>query len=114
MIDSELVGVGAEMAPGLADLPVVPQASGEGEQPEPDPGAEAGQGAGAVALEAELALAGPKHRLDPLAHSPEGAEARLLVLAVGAKERGPAIGHPALKFLAGKALVGDDRVAVER
>jgi hypothetical protein len=42
MLDSELVGVGAELAAGLADLPVVPEAGGEGEQPHPDAGAGAG------------------------------------------------------------------------
>src|SRR5918999_4378423 len=70
MVDSELVGVGGEVAAGVADLPVVPEAGGEGEQAHPDAGAEAGQGAGAVAFEPELALAGPEDRFDALADVP--------------------------------------------
>jgi hypothetical protein len=86
MVDSELVGIGGEVAAGLADLPVVPEAGGEGEQPHPDPGAEAGKGASAVALQPELALAGPEHRFDALADESQGAEAGLLVAAVGSQK----------------------------
>ena len=39
-----------------------------------------------MALEAELALAGPEHRLDPLAHRSKPAEATRLVLSVGAQK----------------------------
>src|SRR5918996_2175581 len=87
MLDSELVGVGGEVAAGVADLPVVPEAGREGEQPHADAGAEAGQGAAAVALQSELPFAGPEDRLDALADVAERAEARLLVAAVGAQER---------------------------
>jgi hypothetical protein len=41
-----------------------------------------------VALEAELSLAGPKDRFDPLAHAPERSELERLVLAIGTKELG--------------------------
>jgi hypothetical protein len=37
-----------------------------------------------------------------------------LVLAIGTKELGSAIGHPALELGAGEALVGDDGEAGER
>src|SRR5205809_1024632 len=70
--------------------------------------------AGAVALEAELSLAGPKDRFDPLAHAPERSKLERLVLAIGTKELGSAIGHPALELGAGEALVGDDGEAGER
>src|SRR5215211_743895 len=113
MVDSELVGIGGEVPPGLAKLPVMPKASGEGEQAGADPGAETRQGASPVALEPELTLAGPKHRFDPLPNPAEGAKARLLVLSVRPQEGGAAVGHPALELGAGKALVGDDRVAIE-
>src|SRR5918994_6089681 len=83
MVDSELVGIGGEVAPRLADLPVVPEAGGEGEQAHTNAGAEPAQSAGAVALESELALAGPEHRFDALADEPERAKAGLLVTAVG-------------------------------
>ena len=66
------------MPAGLADLPVVPKAGGESEKADANASAEAGQGPGSVALESELALAGPEHRLDPLADPAEGAKARSL------------------------------------
>jgi len=53
-----------------------------------------------------LALAGPKDRLDPLAHGAERAEARLLVLAVGPQEGSAALGHEGLEVAAGEALIG--------
>src|SRR5207253_2909013 len=86
----------------------VEHATGEGEEPQPDAGAQARECAGAVALEAELSLAGPKDRFDPLAHAPERSELERLVLAIGTKELGSAIGHPALELGAGEPLVGDD------
>src|SRR5918999_287421 len=114
MVDSELVGVGGEVAAGVADLPVVPEAGGEGEQAHPDAGAEAGQGAGAVAFEPELALAGPEDRFDALADVPERAEAGLLVAPVGAQQARSLRGDEALEVVAGEALVGDDRVTGQR
>src|SRR6266536_5301113 len=113
MVDSELVGIGAEAATGLADLGVVPKAGREGEEAKPDPGAEPRRAPRPVALEPELALAGPKHRLDPLANAAQRAEAWALVAAVGPQEGGAAIGDPALELLTGKALVGDEEVAGE-
>src|SRR5512134_2145692 len=98
MVDSQSVTVGREAAARFTDLPVVPEAGGEGEQPHPDPSAKAGQGAGPVTLQAELALAGPEHRLDPLADRAQRSEAGFLVLAVGAQEGGAPIGHPLLEL----------------
>src|SRR5947209_5689795 len=66
----------------------MPEPGGEGEEPQPDAGAQARECAGAVALEAELSLAGPKDRFDPLAHAPERSELERLVLAIGTKELG--------------------------
>src|SRR2546425_11826257 len=108
MVDPELVARGAEAAARLTDLGVMPEPGGEGEEPQPDAGAQARECAGAVALEAELSLAGPKDRFDPLAHAPERSELERLVLAIGTKELGSAIGHPALELGAGEALFGDD------
>jgi hypothetical protein len=108
MVDPELVAIGAEAPARLTDLGVMPKPGGEGEEPQPDAGAQARECAGAVALEAELSLAGPKDRFDPLAHAPERSELERLVLAIGTKELGSAIGHPALELGAGEALVGDD------
>src|ERR671911_2462931 len=114
MVDSQSVPVGGKMPARVIDLPVVPEARGEGEEAHPDPRAKARQGAGSVTLQPELALAGPKHGLDPLADRPERAEARLLVLAIGAQEGGSAEPHEPLELGAREALVGDDRVAGER
>src|SRR5204863_1195104 len=98
MVDSELVGIGTEAATGLADLGVVPKAGGEGEEAKPDPGAKPRQRPRPVSLEPELALAGPKHRLDPLADPAQRAEARALVAAIGPQEGGATIGDPALEL----------------
>src|SRR3989440_4530189 len=114
MVDPELVAIDAEAPARLTDLGVMPEPGGEGEEPQPDAGAQARKCAGAVALEAELSLAGPKDRSDPLAHAPERSELERLVLAIGTKELGSAIGHPALELGAGEALVGDDGEAGER
>src|SRR5207244_1121184 len=114
MVDPELVAIDAEAPARLTDLGVMPEPGGEGEEPQPDAGAQARECAGAVALEAELSLAGPKNRSDPLAHAPERSELERLVLAIGTKELGSAIGHPALELGAGGALVGDDGEAGER
>jgi hypothetical protein len=57
-----------------------------------------------VALEAELSLTGPKERFDPLAHAPERSELERLVLAIGTKELGSAIGHPASNSAPAKPL----------
>jgi hypothetical protein len=51
MTDSELVGMGGELAFRLADFPVVPESGGEREQGSGDPGAGPARGPGAVALE---------------------------------------------------------------
>src|SRR5436190_11828880 len=107
MVDPELVAIGAEASARLTDLGVTPELGGEGEEPHPDAGAQARDCAGAVALEAELSLAGPKDRFDPLAHAPERSELERLVLAIGTKELGSAIGRPALELGAGEALVGE-------
>ena|SRR5829696_6206446 len=88
MVDSEFVAVGAETQAKLTDLGVMPKPGGEGEEPQPDAGAQARECAGAVALEAELSLAGPKDRFDPLAHAPERSELERLILAIGMKELG--------------------------
>ena len=77
MVDPELVAIGAEAPARLTDLGVMPEPGGEGEEPQPDAGAQARECAGAVALEAELSLAGPKDRFDPLAHAPERSECKL-------------------------------------
>src|SRR2546429_1342467 len=114
MVGPELVAIGAEAPARLTDLGVMPEPGGEGEESQPDAGAQARECAGAVALEAELSLAGPKDRFDPLAHAPERSEWEWLVLAIGTKELGSAIGHPALELGAGEALVGDDGEAGER
>src|SRR6266571_994774 len=114
MVDPELVAIGAKAPARLTDLGVMPEPGGEGEEPQPDAGAQVRECAVAVALEAELSLAGPKDRFDPLAHAPERSESERLVLAIGTKELGSAIGHPALELGAGEALVGDDGEAGER
>jgi hypothetical protein len=104
MVDPELAAIGAEAPARLTDLGVMPEPGGEGEEPQPDAGAQARECAGAVALEAELSPAGPKDRFDPPAHAPERSELERLVLAIGTKELGSAIGHPALELGAGEAL----------
>src|SRR5438874_12464899 len=114
MVDPELVAIGAEAPARLTDLGVMPEPGGEGEEPQPDAGAQARECAGAVALEAELSLAGTKDRFDPLAHAPERSELERLVLAIGTKELGSAIGDPALELGAAQPLVGADGEAGER
>src|SRR5437764_6300794 len=114
MVDPELVAISTEAPAWLTDLGVMPEAGSEGEEPQPDAGAQARECAGAVALEAELSLAGPKDRFDPLARAPERSELERLVLAIGTKKLGSAIGHPALELGAGEALVGDDGEAGEQ
>src|SRR5438046_9443987 len=85
MVDSELwggsVGVGGEVAAGVADLLVVPQAGGERQQSQADAGGDAERGAAAVTLEREGVLERVDDRLDPLADAAEVAEAGWLVLA---------------------------------
>jgi hypothetical protein len=48
MVDSVSVAVGGEVAAGVTDVVVLPQAGGEGEQPERNAGADAGQCSSAV------------------------------------------------------------------
>ena len=86
MVDSVSVGIGGEVAAGVADLPVVPEAGGEGEQTHADAHAQAWEGASAVALEPELALAGPEDRFDALADEPARVVARWFVAAVGTQQ----------------------------
>jgi hypothetical protein len=62
--------IGAEAPARSTDLGVVPEPGGVGEEPRPDAGARAWECVGALALEAELSLAGPKDRVDPVAHAP--------------------------------------------
>src|SRR5215211_9092608 len=112
MVDSESVAVGGEVAAWVTDVVVVDEAGGEGEQSQGDADADAGDGASAVAFEGELALAGPKHRLDPLADRAQRPVAAIFVAAVGAQEARTNAGHVGLEFIAREALVGDDGVAL--
>src|SRR5680860_1203995 len=89
MIDSESVAVGGEVPPGPTDRLVVAKARRQGEKAQCDTHADPGEGAPAVALQGELALAGPKDRLDPLAHRPQGAVSAPLPLAIGAHQARP-------------------------
>src|SRR5215207_1016973 len=113
MIDSESVAIGGEVAAWVTDLLVVDEARGECEQAQGDAHADAFDGASAVAFECELALAGPEHRLDPLADRAERAVSVRLVLAVGAQEAGTEGAHELLELLAGEAFVGQDGVALQ-
>src|ERR1700747_555369 len=97
MTDSVCMGsvvVDREVSAGLVDLaclveqPVVPDACGEGEYSLADARQDALGGVSAVVLQRELPLGGVIDRLDPLTHAAEAAEPWLLVLAVGADERG--------------------------
>src|SRR3954449_8250656 len=106
MVDSVSVAVGGEVAAWVTDVVVVDESGGEGQESERDAGAEALDGASAVGFEGELALAGPEHRFDPLAHGAERAVAWGLVLAVGAQEARAERGHVGLEVGAGEALVG--------
>jgi hypothetical protein len=100
--------------PGVADLPVVPEAGGECEPAGADTDAEAGQAASAVAFEPEPALAGPQDRFDAPADVADRAEAWLLVAPVGAQQPRSLVADEALEVLAREALVGDDHVAGQR
>src|SRR5680860_1406894 len=113
MIDSESVAVGGEVPPGPTDRLVVAKARRQGEKAQCDTHADPGEGAPAVALQGELALAGPKDRLDPLAHRPQGAVSAPLPLAIGAHQARPEAGRVGLELGPGKALVGDHGVARE-
>src|SRR5919109_3569068 len=92
MVDSESVAVGGEVAAWVPDVVVVDEPCGESEQPERDADADAGDGPAAVAFERQLALAGPKHRLDPLTDRAERAVAARLVLAGGPQQAGAQAG----------------------
>jgi len=92
----------------------VVDAGSEGKESESDAGAQAGEGSGAVAFEPELAFAGLKGRLDPLADGAKAAVAARFVFAVGAQERRSMVGHELLEFPAGEVLVGDHRVPGDR
>src|SRR4051794_37555609 len=111
MVDSVSVAVGGEVAAWVTDVVVVDESGGEGEQAQRDAGAEALDGASAVGFEGELALAGPEHRFDPLAHGAERSVAVRFVLAVGSEEVGAERGHVLLKVGAGEPFVGHDGVA---
>src|SRR2546422_5285073 len=100
MVDSFSVAVSGEVPAGVTDVVVVDQAGGESQQPQRDAGADPPEGASAVGFEGELALAGPKHRLDPLAHGAQGAVAAGLVGAVGGREAGAGGGHVLLELRA--------------
>src|SRR2546425_9541202 len=93
MVDSFSVAVSGEVPAGVTDVVVVDQAGGESQQPQRDAGADPPEGASAVGFEGELALAGPKHRLDPLAHGAQGAVAAGAVAAAGAAKAGTPGGH---------------------
>src|SRR2546427_5445865 len=94
--------------PALPELPAVPDAGGEGEHALADAGPDTLGDVAAVSLEGELALGGLVDRLDPLADMAELAEARLLVLAVGAHEVSLQGSDDLPEPLAREALVGDD------
>ena len=94
----------------LPEQPAVPDAGGEGEHALADAGAHAFGDPAAVLFEVELVLGGVVDRLDPLADPAELAESRLLVLAVGAHERGVE-GRDDVLELARESLVGDDDLA---
>ena len=113
MTDSLSVVVGGEVAAGLADVLVVPEAGGEGEQALSDAGHEAGHRDGAVVLDGELAFEGVEHGLDPLADRAERPETRGLVFAVRAHEDRAELVHELFEVAAGEAFVGDHGLAVE-
>src|SRR5688572_2092485 len=100
MVDSELVGVGGEVAAWLTDVVVMDEAGGEGEQAERDADADAGECAAAVAFERQWPLAGPDDRFDPLADRAQRAVAARLVFAIGPQEPGAEAGHVGLELLA--------------
>src|SRR3954469_7206536 len=113
MVDSVSVAVGGEVAAWVTDVVVLDESGGEGQGSGRDAGAEALGGASAVVFEGELALAGPEHRFDPLAHAAERSVAAGFVLAVGSEKARAERGHVRLEVGAGEAFVGHDRVAVK-
>src|SRR5215211_1679095 len=114
MVDSDLVAVGGEVAAGVADRFVVPEAGGEGEQALGDASGDAAEGATAVTFERELVLERVEDRFDPLAGATERAEAQRLVLSVGAHEPATEISHELLELAPGKALVGEHDAPFDR
>src|SRR6266702_1337874 len=117
MTDSVCTGsvvIADEVTSGLVGLacfpeqPAVPHAGGEGEHALADARPYAFGDVAAVVLEGELALGGVVDRLNPLADGAELAQTRLLVLAVGADERGIQGGDDLLELRAREAPVGDD------
>ena len=97
MVDSVSVAVGGEVAAGVTNVVVVDKAGGESEQSQRDAGAQAFDRAGGVGFEGELALAGPKHGFDPLAHGSQRAVASRFVFAVGPQEVRAEGGHVLLR-----------------
>src|SRR4051812_12658617 len=97
MVDSVSVAVGGEVAAWVTEVVVVEESGGEGREPERAAGPQSFVGAAAVGFEGELALAGPEHRFDPLAHGAERAVAWGLVAAVGAQEARAEGGHVGLE-----------------
>src|SRR5262249_1312858 len=96
-----------------ADEPVVPDAGVEGQEALHDPGPEPGGDPAAVAFEAELILQRPDDRFNALPQPVREVPGGLLVPA-GRADQGQAqvrAGEERLGFLAGQALVGDDRRA---
>src|SRR5207244_506465 len=114
MVDPELVAIGAEAPARLTDLGVMPEPGGEARSRSPTRAHRPGSVRAPWRSRPSCPLPGPKDRFDPLAHAPERSELERLVLAIGTKELGSAIGHPALELGAGEALVGDDGEAGER
>ena len=115
MVDSDSVGIGGEVAAGVADLPVVPEACGEGEQSDARCGRRGRAGCG---LRGARGRVGPCRSRTPIRWPwrmwPQRAEAGLLVAAVGAQQARSLLGDEALEVLAREALVGDKHVAGER
>src|SRR5215218_11179707 len=101
MVDSDLVAVGGEVAAGVTDRFVVPEAGGEGERALSDAGGDAAEGSAAVAFERELVFERVEDRFDPLARAAERAEAERLVVAVGAHEPAAEIGDELLELASG-------------
>src|SRR5437764_8149126 len=114
MVDPELVAIGAEAPARVTDLGVMPEAGSEGEEPQPDAAHRPGSVRAPWRSRPSCPLQVQKDRFDPLARAPERSELERLVLAIGTKKLGSAIGHPALELGAGEALVGDDGEAGEQ
>lgn len=81
-IPFRLVVVRCEVAAGLVDLGIVPEAGGEREQALRDADGETLDRVGVVVFERELTFEGVDDRLDPLTDGAEQAVAARLVLAV--------------------------------